>query len=667
MAEQNDGKASTGVNRRQFLGAVGALSAAALATGIPRKAYAQAPPPPQQSYFLNSWGVVQPCAADTIAAGIVPPPLPAWAQQQVPTQPQGNTSRRRFPFGSRKKPQEYDGPAKDHLGCINSGCANQNPTAPATHFPLFNILLIMCDQMRAPRWYPGNGGSAAIQAVLPNLTMLQNQSYVFNQYFVSATNCTPSRATMQTGLYGPQTNMFVTDDPPSSGPFPPALQPYVQTVNNVPTPGQGFATIGDVLSTSAGLAGSNYDCLWIGKWHLSDNPTESGSQYSCEPGSNGPSDYGYVNPTKTPPSCDACIPTPPSSGYPPAVPFPYTSPNGKSNQGNSGDFLGLGQTSQPAPGADIPAYTCPPQPSCPDYPEAPSYPSFIQLNDSAVTSAFLTWLGSLPTTGNPPPPKWFCGVSFVNPHDMTQFPYSFDLTSAPVMPGTTCGSSPQFCPPTDDTGTPADPTAAVGYPTPPSSTTQQTYNGPDYPSDSESVTIPPFPAYPLGSGNPLYSTANGVMDMWLGVTHYDTPWNYGDSPADPSNAKPDLQLAYQTESKALYGYPNPNYTGGTEAGWLTFLNYYIWMQACLDYQIGQVLGTNPNSTNGLKQSSFWGHTVIIFTADHGDLRRVPRPAVQGRGSLRRGHERAPVHQLSGASEQHVDLSNLVYASQLRLL
>jgi len=49
MAEQNDRKTSTSVNRRQFLGAVGALSTAALATGIPRKAYAQAPPPPPQA------------------------------------------------------------------------------------------------------------------------------------------------------------------------------------------------------------------------------------------------------------------------------------------------------------------------------------------------------------------------------------------------------------------------------------------------------------------------------------------------------------------------------------------------------------------------------------------------------------------------------------------
>jgi len=42
MAEAQDPRNATGLNRRKFVGAVGA---AAIAAGIPRKADAQSPPP----------------------------------------------------------------------------------------------------------------------------------------------------------------------------------------------------------------------------------------------------------------------------------------------------------------------------------------------------------------------------------------------------------------------------------------------------------------------------------------------------------------------------------------------------------------------------------------------------------------------------------------------
>jgi len=142
--------------------------------------------------------------------------------------------------------------------------------------------------MRAPRWLPqlpgtttglpggvsctgAQSGQLALDAVMPNLAALRNMSYNFANFFAAATNCTPDRACMMTGLYTPQTCMLVTDDPPhnSKYPYPPALQPYMQGGAQ-----QGFATIGDVLTRSAALTSANatYDCVWIGKWHLSDNP-----------------------------------------------------------------------------------------------------------------------------------------------------------------------------------------------------------------------------------------------------------------------------------------------------------------------------------------------------------------------------------------------------------
>ena len=46
-------------------------------------------------------------------------------------------------------------------------------------------------------------------------------------------------------------------------------------------------------------------------------------------------------------------------------------------------------------------------------------------------------------------------------------------------------------------------------------------------------------------------------------------------------------------------------------GWYTFLNYYFWMQAWVDAQVGAVI-------HGLAADPSWANTVIVFTADHGD-------------------------------------------------
>ena len=44
-----------------------------------------------------------------------------------------------------------------------------------------------------------------------------------------------------------------------------------------------------------------------------------------------------------------------------------------------------------------------------------------------------------------------------------------------------------------------------------------------------------------------------------------------------------------------------------------FLNYYFWMQACVDLQVGNVLNALQGNT------TLWGNTIIIFTSDHGDF------------------------------------------------
>ena len=63
---------------------------------------------------------------------------------------------------------------------------------------------------------------------------IQSNSYNFDQFFVAATVCTASRACLLTGLYAPQTAMYVTADP---GTIAPALNPAF------PTWGEALATL----------------------------------------------------------------------------------------------------------------------------------------------------------------------------------------------------------------------------------------------------------------------------------------------------------------------------------------------------------------------------------------------------------------------------------------
>ena len=73
-----------------------------------------------------------------------------------------------------------------------------------------NILIVMVDQMRPPVWMNASQSAALSQTVLPNIMgRIQSNSYNFEQFFVSATVCTASRTALLTGLYAPQTAMYV--------------------------------------------------------------------------------------------------------------------------------------------------------------------------------------------------------------------------------------------------------------------------------------------------------------------------------------------------------------------------------------------------------------------------------------------------------------------------
>jgi arylsulfatase A-like enzyme len=443
------------LTRRDFFGALSAAAAAGVVAAESAQGQTGFP------LYQDSFGNIAPAAGDALNVGVYPPPI-------------------------------YNG---------GSG--------PATVTPGYaqpNILMIMVDQLRSPRWLPV-GGQAAIDQMTPNLAYLRNHSFVFPNYFVAATDCTPCRATLLTGLYSQQTYMFKTQVSTS--------EPNLQT---------GFPTFGGALAQQAG-----YETCWIGKWHLSDF-----APGQTEAGSNGAGDYGFTAASQNLPSSSS-----------------LANPVGAANEGTDGYNGAPFGSGTPNPGDPVPGMAPLPYPL---------------INDAAIANWFINkWVPSAPTTQ-----PWFCCVSFVNPHDMTDFPYAFGLS------GTTNFGKP--------TAPPAD-----GYQPPPTA-------GYPYNSSQPDQFVPALNAslYPPGGTPPAQ-------------------WNQSDDPVtqpygqlkNGSWGKPGLQAYFENVVNYQYGsILNTN-------GWFTFLNYYFWMQACVDYQIGRV-------TSSLQGSPFWSNTIIIFTSDHGD-------------------------------------------------
>jgi len=530
--------------------------------------------PSQVYYYQDSFGNIAPVDQTLINLGIYPPPVPATSA--LP--------------GNAANP----GPVPE-----------ADATTYSSGYPKYNILLIIVDQMRNPAlWLPsGNNWWSAYNSVLPNITGLAKKSaFIFPNYFVAATACTPSRACLLTGLYSQQTCIFSSSTDSSSVTSPPLL-PY--------NPGwssgnywAGFPTIGNVLSQQLN-ANNGYDCAWIGKWHLSCyDLLETG------PGANGPSDYGFGDPY--------CLPNANNSNpyhtlLSTETPVAYPSPNGVLNGGAGGDFLDAPLASG-SNGHDIPNFlygdaypvqyynnnTGTMQPVMP-------VSDHTQLSDAAIAYAFtdgwLPFANSTFNTGGGYPSSsalnnpWFCAVSFINPHDITDFPYASGLLPTPgnfTLPANNGGLSP------------------TGYQPPPmNNSSNMTYYGSacyggsgSCATDVDEVLMLQFP--------------NLYAGLPPGLGNNSGPWNYETlSPYGTTGGKPDLQLYFQVATNHGDGIiQTPSYNNSTSSwsdsqAWITFLNYYVWLQSCVDYQVGQVL-------TSLYASPFNNNTIIIFTSDHGD-------------------------------------------------
>ena len=110
-----------------------------------------------------------------------------------------------------------------------------------------NVLLLMVDQMRRPRWFPKD-------APLPAYDRLRREGLAFTNHFVSCVPCSASRATLFTGRHMPQHKVEVNAQRFSARrsrySFGPELDP------SIPTLGHIFSAAG-------------YKTPYLGKWHLS--------------------------------------------------------------------------------------------------------------------------------------------------------------------------------------------------------------------------------------------------------------------------------------------------------------------------------------------------------------------------------------------------------------
>jgi len=187
---------AAGPSRRQFISTLGAAAAAGALFGS-KRGTAQPRQAEGALYFTDSWGKQAPINPEAISAGVL-----------LPSHTAGG-----------------------------SGLASEEAVADACPYLQPNILLIMVDQLRAPRWLAqsaednANSGLtypllSSVEAITPNITAIRNVSTIFTNYYVAASKCSPSRATLLTGLYTQQTCLFKT----VSHRYP-TLQPWKQDGN----------------------------------------------------------------------------------------------------------------------------------------------------------------------------------------------------------------------------------------------------------------------------------------------------------------------------------------------------------------------------------------------------------------------------------------------------
>ena len=174
------------------------------------------------------------------------------------------------------------------LVLTNDTLATSTPPRPVNP----NILILLVDQLRLPQFWTNATQQAQIDSIAPNIAFLRKNSCNFQYFHTAAATCTPARSVLFTGLYTPQTGMYLGVDGGA-----PSLDP------RFPTFGYAVADQNPAYKNNVFLEG---------KWHLSDGN-----------GSGSLAPYGF-NIQGT------------SGSFYPDYPDHYGSPNGTGNEGSSG-------------------------------------------------------------------------------------------------------------------------------------------------------------------------------------------------------------------------------------------------------------------------------------------------------------------------------------------
>lgn len=154
-----------------------------------------------------------------------------------------------------------------------------------------NVIFILIDDMG---WQDvGFMGSRYYRT--PNIDALARRGVVFTDAYANAPNCTPTRAAIMSGQYGPRTGIYTVDFPNDG---PKRAQRLMPVVSKFILP-QGVATMAEMFNAAG------YATAHIGKWHLGYGPQTGprGQGFDVNIGGSlrgAPGKGGYFGPYETP-------------------------------------------------------------------------------------------------------------------------------------------------------------------------------------------------------------------------------------------------------------------------------------------------------------------------------------------------------------------------------
>lgn len=148
----------------------------------------------------------------------------------------------------------------------NHAAASQNESPDKTygkedmrvtgsHWRKPNLLIIITDQERYPQHWPTDWADT----YLPNRRRLAEHGLTFTQAFCASAMCTPSRATLFTGLYPSEHGVDQT--------LRYSTNPAATSQNTLHIKTQNMAKM---------LRAAGYDVQYRGKWHVSKDPSGTG-------------------------------------------------------------------------------------------------------------------------------------------------------------------------------------------------------------------------------------------------------------------------------------------------------------------------------------------------------------------------------------------------------